>query len=61
MKFEDALHRMSGLLDMYYEEYCDSDVETEDYKELEKAEMVLCLLIKKLKDKGVENLADLDR
>lgn len=57
MKFEDAIHTMSGLLDMYY----DSDINEEDYKELEKAEVMLYLLIKKLKDKGVERLEDLDR
>ena len=60
MKLEDALHTMSGLLDMYYEESCVSNEETEEYKELEKAETVLYLLIKKLKDKGVEKLEDLD-
>lgn len=59
MKFEDAMHTMSGLLDMYYEEFCDSGVETEEYKELEKAESTLYLLIKELKNKGVINLKDL--
>ena len=59
MKFEDAMHIMSGLLDMYYEEYCDSGVETEDYKELEKAESTLYLLIKELESKGITNLKDL--
>lgn len=59
MKFEDALHTVSGLIDMYYEEYCDSDVETKDYKDLEKAESTLCLLIKELESKGITNLKDL--
>ena len=59
MKFEDAMHIMSGLLDMYYEEYCDSGIETEEYKELEKAEAMLYLLIKELKNKGIINLKDL--
>ena len=59
MKFEDAMHAMSGLLDMYYEEYCDSGIETEDYEELEKAEMTLYLLIKELKSKGITNLKEL--
>ena len=57
MKFEDALHTMSGLLDMCY----DSGIKPEDYNELEKAEATLYLLVKKLKDKGVEKLEDLDR
>ena len=59
MKFEAAMNAMSGLLDMYYEEYCDSGIETEDYKELEKAEMTLYLLIKELKSKGITNLKEL--
>ena len=46
MKFEDAINVMSGLLDMYYEEFYKSDIETEGYKELEKAEMTLYLLVK---------------
>ena len=59
MKFEDAMNCMSGLLDMYYEQYCDSGVETEDYEELEKAEMTLYLLVKELKSKGITNLKEL--
>ena len=59
MKFEDAMHTISGLVDMYYEEYCDSGVETEDYKELEKAESTLYLLVKELESKGITNLKDL--
>ena len=59
MKFEDAIHTISGLIDMHYEEYCDSGVETEDYKELEKAESTLYLLVKELKNKGITNLKDL--
>lgn len=59
MNFEDAMNNMSGLLDMYYEEYCDSGIETEDYKDLEKAESTLCLLVKELKNKGITNLKDL--
>ena len=61
MKFEDAIHTISGLVDMYYEEHCVNNGETEEYKELEKAESVLYLLIKILKYKGVEKLEDLDR
>ena len=59
MKFEDAMNAMSGLLDMYYEEYCSSGAETEDYKDLEKAEITLCLLIKELKNKGITNFKEL--
>lgn len=59
MKFEDAMNAMSGLLDMYYEECCDFGVETEEYEELEKAEMTLYLLVKELKSKGITNLKDL--
>lgn len=59
MKFEDAMNTMSGLLDMYYEEYCDSGIETEDYKDLERAETTLYLLVKELKNKGITNLKDL--
>ena len=59
MKFEDALHTVSGLIDMYYEEYCNSGEETEDYKDLEKAESTLCLLVKELESKGITNLKDL--
>ena len=46
MKLKDAINTMSGLLDMYYDTYCDSGEETEDYKDLEKAENTLLLLIK---------------
>lgn len=60
MNFEEAIHTISGLVDMYYEEYCDSNEETEEYKEIEKAESVLYLLVKELKNKGVEKLEDLD-
>lgn len=59
MKFEDAMHAISGLLDMYYDTYCDSGVETEDYEGLEKAEMTLYLLVKELKSKGITNLKEL--
>lgn len=58
MNFEEAIHTISGLIDMYYEEYCDSGVKTEDYKDLEKAESTLCLLIKELENKGITNLND---
>lgn len=59
MNFEEAIHTISGLIDMYYEEYCDSGEETEEYKEIEKAESALCLLVKELKNKGITNLKDL--
>ena len=59
MNFKDAIHTISDLLDMYYEEYYDSGVETEKYEELEKAEMTLYLLIKELESKGITNLKDL--
>lgn len=59
MKFEDAMHTISGAIDTYYEEFCDSDEETEEYKEIEKAESTLYLLIKELKNKGITNLKDL--
>ena len=59
MSFEEAINTISGLIDMYYEEYCDSGEETEEYKEIEKAESTLCLLIKELKNKGIISLRDL--
>ena len=59
MNFEEAIHNISGLIDMYYEEYCDSGEETEEYKEIEKAESTRCLLIKELKNKGIISLRDL--
>lgn len=59
MKFEEAMHIISDLLDMYYEEYCDSGVETEEYKDFEKAESALWILVKELKSKGITNLKDL--
>ena len=59
MKFEDAMNTMSGLVDMYYEEFCNSDEGIEEYKEIAKAESTLHLLIKELKNKGITNLKDL--
>ena len=59
MNFEEAIHTISGLIDMYYEEYCDSGEETEEYKEIEKAESTLCLLIKELKNRDIVSLKDL--
>lgn len=59
MNFEDAIHTISGAIDAYYEEFCDSDEETEEYKEIENAETTLYLLIKELKNKGIANLKDL--
>ena len=59
MKFEDAMHTISGAIDTYYEEFCNSDEETKEYKEIEKAESTLYLLIKELKNKGITNLKDL--
>lgn len=58
MNFEEAINTISGLIDMYYEEYCDSGEETEDYKDLEKAENTLHLLIKELESKGITSLED---
>ena len=59
MNFEEAINTISGLIDMYYEEYCDSGEETEEYKEIEQAEKTLCLLVKELKNKGITSLKDL--
>lgn len=59
MNFEEAIHTISGLIDMYYEECYYSGTETEEYKEIEKAESTLYLLIKELKNKGITNLEDL--
>lgn len=59
MSFEEAINTISGLIDMYYEEYCDSGEETEEYKEIEKAESALYLLVKELKNKGIISLRDL--
>lgn len=59
MTFEDAVYIISGLLDMYYEEYCGFGEETESYEELEKAESMLYLLVKELKNKGISNLKEL--
>lgn len=59
MNFEKAIHTISGLIDMYYEEYCGSGEETEEYKEIEKAENTLFLLIKELKNRDIVNLKDL--
>ena len=59
MNFEEAIHTISGLIDMYYEEYCDSGEETEEYKEIETAESTLCLLIKELKNRDIVSLKDL--
>jgi hypothetical protein len=59
MNFKEAMDCVSGLLDMYYEEYCSSGIETEDYEALEKAETILCLLVKELESKGITNLKEL--
>lgn len=59
MNFEEAIHTISGFIDMYYEEYCDSGKETEEYKEIEKAESTFCLLIKELKNRDIVSLKDL--
>lgn len=59
MNFEEAIHTISGLIDMYYEEYCGSGEETEEYNEIEKAESTLYSLIQELKSKGITNLKDL--
>lgn len=59
MNFEEAIHTISGAIDTYYEEFCGSDEETEEYKEIEKAESTLYLLVKELKNKGITNLKDL--
>lgn len=55
MNFEEAIHTISGAIDTYYEEFCDSN----EYKEIEKAESTLYLLIKELANKGITNLKDL--
>lgn len=60
MNFEEAIHTISGVIDTYYEEFCNSGEETEEYKEIEKAENTLYLLIKELKNKGILNLKDLN-
>ena len=59
MNFEEAIHTVSSAIDTYYEEFCDTDEETEEYKRIEKAENVLYLLVKELKNKGITNLKDL--
>jgi hypothetical protein len=59
MNFEEAIHTISGVVDMYYEEFCNSDEGIEEYKEIAKAESALYLLIKELKNKGITNLKDL--
>ena len=51
MNFEEAINTISGAIDMYYEEFCDSGEESEKYKEIEKAESTLCLLVNELKIK----------
>ena len=51
MNFEEAIHTVSSAIDTYYEEFCDTDEETEEYKRIEKAENVLYLLVKELKIK----------
>ena len=55
MNFEEAIHTISGVIDMYYEEFYNS----EEYEEIEKAESTLYLLVKELKNKGITNLKDL--
>ena len=59
MNFEEAIHIISNLIDIYYEEYCNSSEETEEYKEIEKAESTLYLLIKELKNRDIISLKDL--
>ncbi len=59
MNFEEAIHTISGAIDAYYEAFCNSDEEIEEYKEIAKAESTLHLLIKELKNKGITNLKDL--
>lgn len=61
MNFEEAIHTISSAIDTYYEEFCDSDEETEEYKRIEKAESMLYLLIEELKNKGITNLKDLKK
>ena len=61
MSFEEAIHIVSSAIDIYYEEFCDSDEETEEYKRIEKAESILYLLIEELKNKGITNLKDLKK
>ena len=56
MNFSKALELINGSVDCFYEEYGD----TPEYKEIEKAETVFTLLIKKLADKNINTLADLE-
>ena len=56
MNFSKALELINESVDCFYEEYGD----TPAYKEIEKAETVFTLLIKKLVDKNINTLADLE-
>ena len=55
MKFTEAIEIISNGINYLYEEGI------EDIDEIEKAEMVLELLVRYLKKKGVNCLEDLDR
>lgn len=59
MTLKEAINIINGSIDYYYEEHCSNGNETEEYKELEKAETILTLLVKRLEEVEVNYLKDL--
>ena len=62
MNFKEAMNILSGAIDYYYNEFygtTDTNEEYETYKEMERAEDVFALLVKTLKDNGIETLDQL--
>ena len=61
MTFEEAMNIISEVIDYYYNEFYDcrdTEEEEEEFKQLEKAESAMYLLVKTLKEKGITNLKE---
>lgn len=60
MKIEDAVNIFSGLIDEFYAT-CDDPENSEEYKEMNRAEMTLLILAQKLKAIGITKLEHTDK
>ena len=56
MNFSKAFELIVGSIDCFYEEYGD----TPEYQEIVKAETIFTLLVRKLTDRNINTLADLE-